>query len=117
MPLQRVPLTADIETQDYERAPTVHPDYGAGCPNPPSTTLIKCVLWGQTINTDIALNWGEERCDFHVLVAGSNYYLKQSALQNLSEYGFFGPRGEYVPNYAMTAFRRPLLRYLNDHLY
>lgn len=87
-------LIADIEIQDYERNPTVNPDYGAGCPNPPSTTIIKCVLWGQTINTDIALNWGEERCDFQVLIAGSNYYLKQSALQNLSEYGFFGPRGE-----------------------
>lgn len=81
-------------TQDYERGPTVHPDYAAGCPNPPSTTLIKCVLWGQSINSEIALNEGEERADFKVLVAGSNYYLKQSARQNISAFGFFGPRGE-----------------------
>lgn len=116
MLLWRASLTADIEIQDYERNPTVNPDYGAGCPNPPSTTIIKCVLWGQTINTDIALNWGEERCDFQVLIAGSNYYLKQSALQNLSDYGFFGPRGEYVPFCALNAFRALLSRYLSHHL-
>lgn len=104
---------ADIGIQDYERAPTVHPDYDAGCPNPPSTTLIKCVLWGQSINKEISLNRGEDRCDFKVLIAGSNYYLKQSALQNLTDYGFFGPRGEYVPHFLLIAFREPPLTYFN----
>lgn len=69
--------------------------YNKACPNPPSTTLIKYVLWGQSINTDISLNLGQDRCDFKVLV-GSNYYIKHSARQNLSEYSFFGPRGEYM---------------------
>lgn len=58
--------------------------------------MIKCVLWGQSINTDISLNKGEKRCDFKVLVAGSNYYLKADARRNLTDLGFFGPRGEYV---------------------
>lgn len=90
------PLTAYVFFPDFERDPVVDPSYIGGCPNPPSTTNIKCILWGQSINTEVALNWGEKRCDFKVLIAGSNYYLKQSARQNLSDFGFFGPRGEYV---------------------
>jgi hypothetical protein len=31
---------------------------------------------------------------FKVVIAGSNYYLKHSARQNLSDFGFFGRRGE-----------------------
>ncbi|KAK2614699.1 hypothetical protein N8I77_001504 [Diaporthe amygdali] len=80
----------------YERDPTISPSYN-GCPNPPSTTNIKCVLWGQSINTDISLNWGEDRCDFKVVVAGSNCYIKQAARNNLTDLGFFGPRGDAVP--------------------
>lgn len=85
---------ADIGSQVFERNPVVDPSYDKGCPNPPSTTLIKCVLWGQSINSDLSLNQGEDRCDFKVLVGGSNYYLKHAARQNLSDLGFFGPRGE-----------------------
>lgn len=32
----------------FERDPTVDP--GQNCPNPPSTTTIKCVFWGGPVN-------------------------------------------------------------------
>jgi hypothetical protein len=58
----------------YERAPIVEP--GNGCLNPYSSTLIKCDLWAGTILPDIALNSGQMRKDFHVVISGSNGYVK-----------------------------------------
>ncbi|ROV98011.1 hypothetical protein VMCG_07008 [Cytospora schulzeri] len=81
----------------YERDPTLNPDY-VDCPNPNSTTNIKCVFWGSSISEDLALNYGESRVDFRVVITGSNYYIKQAALSNLTDLGFYGPRGDAQEN-------------------
>lgn len=75
----------------------MNPDY-VNCPNPNSTTNIKCVFWGSSISQDLALNDGELRADFKVVIAGSNYYIKQAALSNLTDLGFYGPRGDALVN-------------------
>jgi hypothetical protein len=62
----------------YERAPIVEP--AAACLNPSSTTLIKCDLWSGTIEPDIPLNEGQLRKNFHVVIAGSNGYVKGAYL-------------------------------------
>lgn len=56
----------------FERHATVSP--ADACPNPPSTTYIKCSYWGAYLNSDSATNSGQWRNDFHVVVAGSNGY-------------------------------------------
>lgn len=77
---------------DFERDPVVNP--GNSCPNPSSTTTIKCVFWGSSINEDLALNIGETRVNFSVVITGSNYYIKQPSRHNLTDLGFYGPRGD-----------------------
>ncbi|ROV95271.1 hypothetical protein VPNG_08970 [Cytospora leucostoma] len=66
----------------------------AGCPNPNSTTNIKCVFWGSSISEGLALNRGEIRCRFRVIITGSNYYIKEDPMFNLTDLGFYGPRGD-----------------------
>lgn len=56
----------------FERDPSVNP--GPGCMNPPSVTMIKCVFWGSPVNTGNAVNRGEWRQNFQVVIAGSNGY-------------------------------------------
>lgn len=58
----------------YERDPTVDP--AAACPNPASTTTIKCSLWGSYAWSSTATNQGGLRQNFQVAVAGSNAYNK-----------------------------------------
>ncbi|KAF2111601.1 hypothetical protein BDV96DRAFT_499317 [Lophiotrema nucula] len=58
----------------FERDPTLRP--AASCANPASTTNIKCVLWGSLISAQNAVNTGQWRRDFHVVIAGSNGYVK-----------------------------------------
>ncbi|KAF1941449.1 hypothetical protein EJ02DRAFT_202427 [Clathrospora elynae] len=58
----------------FERSPVVNP--GPGCANPASTTVIKCDLWAGTITREIALNHGQMREEFSVVMAGSNAYVK-----------------------------------------
>jgi len=55
-----------------ERDPSIAP--AAACPNPASTTTIKCSLWGTHICDSSATNNGQWREQFHVLVAASNGY-------------------------------------------
>ncbi|KAL1797753.1 hypothetical protein ACET3X_004359 [Alternaria dauci] len=59
----------------FERQPVVSPARNL-CSNPPSTTIIKCDLWSGTIQPDIAINHGQLREKFHVVMAGSNAYVK-----------------------------------------
>jgi len=54
----------------YERDPSVVP--ADSCSNPASTTVIKCVLWGSPVTAETAVNSGQWRADFHVVIAGSN---------------------------------------------
>lgn len=58
----------------YERDPIVAPS--SGCNNPPSTTNIKCVFWGGDLPATTASNDGQYLADFHVVIAGSNGYLR-----------------------------------------
>ncbi|KAJ2992055.1 hypothetical protein NUW58_g2302 [Xylaria curta] len=58
----------------FERDPAIVPS--AACPNPDSTTVIKCVYWGDYISAANANNEGQWRNDFHVVIAGSNGYVK-----------------------------------------
>ncbi|KAI6859842.1 glycoside hydrolase [Hortaea werneckii] len=60
----------------FERDPTVEP--AAGCPNPASTTNTKCVFWGGPVTKDNALNTGQYRNQFQVVIAGSNGYVSNS---------------------------------------
>jgi hypothetical protein len=48
--------------------------------NPPSTTTIKCALWGGPVTADNALNTGETREKFEVVIAGSNEFLSNAAV-------------------------------------
>ncbi|ORY68295.1 uncharacterized protein BCR38DRAFT_506816, partial [Pseudomassariella vexata] len=59
----------------FERDPTVEP--AARCNNPRSTTVIKCVFWGGYVEAANAKNMGQWRADFHVVIAGSNGYMKE----------------------------------------
>jgi hypothetical protein len=61
----------------YERNPVLAP--GAACPNPDSTTKIKCDLWTGTITNDMALNYGQYQEKFQVVIAGSNAWVKDIA--------------------------------------
>ncbi|KAI1350943.1 hypothetical protein F5Y01DRAFT_134781 [Xylaria sp. FL0043] len=56
----------------FERDPAIQP--GDDCPNPQSTTLIKCVFWGGPTSVDNALNTGFTYYDFDIVIAGSNAY-------------------------------------------
>lgn len=56
----------------FERDPTLDP--GSNCPNPASTTVIKCVFWGGPVYSTNANNKGQWRSSFEVVIAGSNGY-------------------------------------------
>lgn len=60
----------------FERDPSVDP--GTGCDNPPSVTMIKCVFWGGPVNSGNAVNMGQWRSNFQVVIAGSNGYTNTS---------------------------------------
>ena len=55
----------------FERAPSMTPD-AKNCPNPPSTTYIKCSLWGNAVSVQQATNSGQWRDNFQVVITGSN---------------------------------------------
>lgn len=42
------------------------------CPNPPSTTNIKCTLWGSPISQAETKNYGQYRAKFRVVITASN---------------------------------------------
>jgi hypothetical protein len=58
----------------FERDPSLEP--ASSCPDPASTTTIKCVFWGGYVAEENANNDGQWRNDFHVVIAGSNGYMK-----------------------------------------
>ncbi|KAF2964091.1 hypothetical protein GQX73_g9463 [Xylaria multiplex] len=62
----------------FERDPAFQP--GESCPDPQSTTLIKCVFWGGPISVDNAKNTGFCYYDLDVVIAGSNAYDSLTAL-------------------------------------
>ena len=58
----------------FERDPSVDPN-DASCLDPASVTNIKCVWWSSKITTDVNINDGQYRGNFHVVIAGSNGYV------------------------------------------
>ena len=56
----------------FERDPKVEPGSGDNCDNPPSTTNIKCSFWGGPVTKDNAVNTGQWRKNFQIVIAGSN---------------------------------------------
>lgn len=76
----------------FERDPMYEPNTTAGCPNPPSTTNINCVLWHSRLEADAAINIGELREEFQVVITGSNLYNKLHGPLDLTGLGFSGPR-------------------------
>ncbi|UPX12672.1 uncharacterized protein EKO05_0003213 [Ascochyta rabiei] len=60
----------------FERDPSLEP--GPNCPDPPSTTNIKCSLYGYPVALKAATNMGQWRQDFQVVIAGSNGYSKSN---------------------------------------
>jgi hypothetical protein len=55
----------------FERDPTLNPNVN-NCPNPASTTNIKCTLWGAPLSAGQATNVGQYRDTFQVVITGSN---------------------------------------------
>ncbi|USW52741.1 hypothetical protein Slin15195_G060600 [Septoria linicola] len=61
----------------FERSPSVEPNH-ENCRDPPSTTLIKCVLWSGPLSPSNAVNNGQLRAGFQVAISGSNAYNKRT---------------------------------------
>ncbi|OBR04923.1 Galactose oxidase [Colletotrichum higginsianum IMI 349063] len=68
----------------FERDPSQDP--GLACPNPSSTTVIKCSFWGVGIGPSTATNNGQWRKDFHIVIAGSNGYQLSAPTYSVSGY-------------------------------
>ncbi|KEQ68814.1 hypothetical protein M436DRAFT_16524, partial [Aureobasidium namibiae CBS 147.97] len=79
----------------FERDPTVNP--GGDCLNPPSTTTIKCALWGGPVTAGNTVNTGQPRGQFVVVIAGSNGYLS-NAVASVPGYGPAQPYGNNAIN-------------------
>ncbi|TKX20680.1 hypothetical protein C1H76_7066 [Elsinoe australis] len=81
----------------FERDPTVDPNVYS-CPNPPSTTNIKCVFWSGPIYKANANNYGQWRAGFQVAIAGSNGYVSNKIA---TPAGYADPA--YLGNSAINA--------------
>ncbi|KAF2173537.1 hypothetical protein M409DRAFT_15817 [Zasmidium cellare ATCC 36951] len=85
----------------FERSPSKDPSpSGGNCEQPPTTTLIKCVFWGGPVTSANAVNNGQWRNNYHVVIAGSNGYVNQT-VDYCSGYGdpqFLGSNAISAPN-------------------
>ena len=61
----------------FERDPTINP--APACPCPSSFTNAKCTLWGAGVTAAMAVNTGQYREQFVVVITGSNGYNKVAA--------------------------------------
>lgn len=95
----------------FERDPIYIPNATAGCPNPPSTTTINCVLWHSHLRPDDAINFGETSEQSRVLIAGSNIYNKVHGPLDLSGLGFSGPRVDVDNDAAFIVPNEPTSHY------
>lgn len=91
----------------FERNPTLLPSTDAtnataNCPNPTSTTNIRCALWSSAIDSKGATNAGQFQEQFRVVIAGSNGYSKPDAPIDIPDYepptkcpnGGYGDKGK-----------------------
>ncbi|KAG9517107.1 hypothetical protein KCU93_g8897, partial [Aureobasidium melanogenum] len=83
----------------FERDPIVDPN-DASCADSygKSYVQIKCVYWGGPVTASNALNSGQYRNKFHVVIAGSNGYVNRSID---TPTGYTGPT--YLGNSAISA--------------
>ncbi|KAK5676596.1 hypothetical protein LTS10_010897 [Elasticomyces elasticus] len=87
----------------FERNPSLLP--AASCANPTALTTIKCALWGSPVTPQQAINDGQFQGKFHVLIAGSNGYMKLpsqacSAISSAwSGSSYSWPTGAMPPNW------------------
>ncbi|KAJ4991850.1 hypothetical protein SVAN01_02700 [Stagonosporopsis vannaccii] len=63
----------------FERSPTLV--LGPNCRDPPSSTVIKCVFWGDAVTKTNTVNSGFTDNGFVVAIAGSNGYNKGQAAE------------------------------------
>ncbi|CAO2652536.1 Nn.00g008190.m01.CDS01 [Neocucurbitaria sp. VM-36] len=61
----------------FERTPTLHLAYE--CQDAPSSTVIKCVFWGEKLYDTDVRNWGRRDWKFDVVLAGSNGYNRKQS--------------------------------------
>ncbi|THV66682.1 hypothetical protein D6D17_03159 [Aureobasidium pullulans] len=80
----------------FERDPSVDPN-AASCSNPASVTMIKCVYWGGPVSQDNAVNTGQTRGSFSVVIAGSNGYVTNQ-IKTPAGYQAGTPYGKYAIN-------------------
>ncbi|KAF3033252.1 hypothetical protein E8E12_002607 [Didymella heteroderae] len=67
----------------FERTPTLN--LGPGCTNAPSSTVIKCVFWGDAVTKQNTVNSGFTDNGFVVTIAGSNGYNKGEAAKEAAK--------------------------------
>lgn len=88
----------------FERDPSVNPGSGdSGCANPSSTTNIKCTFWGGPVNAENAINKGQWRNNFQVVIAGSNGYTS-SSIASLPGYSQAVPLGNAAINAPLDQY-------------
>ena len=93
-----------------ERDPSVNPKAGV-CPDPDAITNYKCALWGSGVDAGAAVNYGQYRADFHVVIAASNGYEKTNTTTPASCPGWKPPThcggGISAPGFNLGSFFFP----------
>lgn len=69
----------------------------ASCSNPASVTMIKCVYWASAVSQDTAVNSGQYRNQFQVVIAGSNGYVSNQ-IATPAGYQAGTPYGKFAIN-------------------
>ncbi|MCJ1449058.1 MAG: hypothetical protein MMC23_009577 [Stictis urceolatum] len=68
----------------------------ADCPNPNSTVNYYCTLWTTPSTEKQATNFGQTQVDFVVVIAGSNGYAKEAAVETTSSVNSISSTTIYV---------------------
>ncbi|GKT46303.1 uncharacterized protein ColSpa_06484 [Colletotrichum spaethianum] len=86
-----------------ERDPSINPA-GCSCTNPASISNYKCTLWGSGVDKAAAVNYGEWRDGFQVVIAGSNGYEKTNTTTPTTPSGWTNPQNcsSVVHNHPTT---------------
>ncbi|EXF76160.1 hypothetical protein CFIO01_03553 [Colletotrichum fioriniae PJ7] len=75
-----------------ERDPSINPS-GCSCTNPASISNYKCTLWGSGVDKAAAVNTGQTRDGFQVVITGSNGYEKTNTTTPTTPSGWTNPQG------------------------
>ncbi|KAF2171165.1 hypothetical protein M409DRAFT_50643 [Zasmidium cellare ATCC 36951] len=85
----------------FERSPSKDPSPSGGAyEQPDTTTFIKCVFWGGPVTQANAVNDGQWRNNYHVVIAGSNGYVNKTvdAAPGFTGPNFLGSKAFDPPN-------------------